>query len=286
MTTLFIDGFHGTVGMALQPHLADLLAEGLVSRVIVLDKQAARDEQRRAEVMREADVVVFCVPDEVAPSAVALAQAVNPKARLLDASAAYRCDPDWLYGLQELPHPDFRNAPRVANPGCFATGCILLARPLSTLLPWQGGAPWVPFQGMTGYSAAGHKGSPGPMRMAQLGKAHRHLPEIARHGQVSPVLTTAIGSWERGMLVQATLPLHAAEVMEVYASAYSHCSDVSLHYAEDRGPVLAEENNGTNRVSLVVVAQPYGGTTVIAAYDNLGKGSAGAAAQNLRAMLG
>ena len=127
MTTLFIDGFHGTVGMALQPHLADLLAEGLVSRVIVLDKQAARDEQRRAEVMREADVVVFCVPDEVAPSAVALAQAVNPKARLLDASAAYRCDPDWLYGLQELSHPDFRNAPRVANPGCFATGCILLA---------------------------------------------------------------------------------------------------------------------------------------------------------------
>lgn len=286
MTTLFVDGAHGTVGMALGSHLELLLKEGLLTQVISLPTEQAKDEQARAEAFAAADVAVLCVPDAVAPSAVKLALQANPCIRILDASAAHRITPGWAYGLPELtarPGKGLARAALVANPGCFATGCILIGRPLARLMPAGKDLPWMPFQGVTGYSAAGHKGRPGPFRMAQLGKAHRHLPEIHRFAQVAPVLTTALGDWAQGMLVQTTVPLDSARVWAAYAVQYAGHPLIDLVGLGP--PVHAEMNNGTNKVTLAVVEQPYGGTTIVAAYDNLGKGSAGAAADNLRRML-
>ncbi|WP_126223585.1 hypothetical protein [Burkholderia ambifaria] len=292
---LFVDGASGTVGLAVMPHLMKLLEEELLSEVVVLSEDARKDTDARMAAMAEADIVLLCLPDDVALAAARMAKEVNPAVRLLDASAAHRCQPDWEYGLPEL-HPRMaqriRSAQQVANPGCFATGCILLAKPLSTryplLLPHaDGGLPWMAFQGITGYSAAGSRGQPADTMpyLAQLGRPHRHLAEIARYAHVTPMLTTMVGSWRQGMLVQAMVPLRAPDVYVAYIEAYGRCSDIDLRLAPQGGDKLsALVANGTNQVHLVVA--PCGdGTLVAAAFDNLGKGSAGAAAHNLRLML-
>ncbi len=130
MTTLFVDGSHGTVGLALQPHLDQLQAEGLITQAPPLPEEHRKDTAARDAAYRNADLVVLCLPDALAADAAALALSVNPNVRILDASAAHRCQSTWLYGLPELPairRKDFRNAQLVANPGCFAT-----ARPQDT----------------------------------------------------------------------------------------------------------------------------------------------------------
>jgi N-acetyl-gamma-glutamylphosphate reductase len=157
------------------------------------------------------------------------------------------------------------------------------------LVEWRPGCGWAEpsfaFQGMTGYSAAGHKGRPGPMRMAQLGTPHRHLAEIAHFSDVEPMLTTAIGGWERGMMVQTTVKLPLAHALAACQAAYAGMPDIQVRLATEGPAIHAEMHNGTNQLTLALAEQPYGGTTLVAAYDNLGKGSAGAAADNLRRML-
>ena len=149
------------------------------------------------------------------------------------------------------------------------------------------GLPWVGFQGITGYSAAGSRGKPADSMpyITQLGRPHRHLAEIARYGNVTPMLSTMVGSWKQGMLVQTMLPLHPTDVYVAYVEAYSRCPDIDLRLTrEGDGRLSAQVANGTNQVRIVVA--PCGdGTLVAAAFDNLGKGSAGAAAHNLRLML-
>lgn len=284
MPRIFIDGAAGTVGMA----LSELLSREAQYNLLVLPEAKRRDIAARQKAMSEADVVVVCLPDEAAEGSVALIQESNPHARILDASAQHRCAPGWVYGLPEVVgEAAIRFAKQVANPGCFATGCILLARPLADELAKEG-PPWLPFQGFTGYSAGGKEASVSVDQpwLAQLGVAHRHLPEIKRYGDVLPVLTTMVGSWYQGMMVQATVPIPFMQVWAAYERAYGEVADIELLVPKKgQRRFMAKCNNGTNRVSIMVVGQPNGGTTVAAAYDNLGKGSAGAAAANLRLML-
>lgn len=283
-TRIFVDGASGTVGMALRPHLEDLSLDQPL-KINRLGDDERRSVARRRAYIADADLVVLCLPDEAAATAVEMVREVNPRARILDASAAHRCAAGWTYGLPEIVGEDrIRAAQYVANPGCFATGCVLLARPLARLLP----TPWLPFQGVTGYSAGGKESTINIDQpwLAQLGIAHRHLPEIEQYGAVVPVLTTMVGNWHQGMLVQATIPLAADEVLEAYQTAYTGADAIEvLTPRKGQRRLLVKGNNRTNRVSIMVSGHTNGGTTVAAAYDNLGKGSAGAAAANIRLML-
>ncbi|WP_087863958.1 N-acetyl-gamma-glutamyl-phosphate reductase [Comamonas thiooxydans] len=281
MTRIFIDGSHGTVGRNLT---AQLRAADLGAELLTLENDLRKDEAARAEAMREADIVVICVPDDAARDAVQLAQRVNPSVRLLDASATHRCDPNWIYGLSEIRRQgDLRNAQLVANPGCFATGCILLGlairggyRPLKAV-----------FHGVTGYTAAGNKGEHLVVpTLAQFGKSHRHLPEIARYGGVKPVLTTMVGPWPQGMLIQTHIEQGVDETLTRLGMLYSNSRSVDIVQAGNGVHRLeVGQHNGTNRVSIMVAGQPAGGVSLACCYDNLGKGSAGAALQNLKEMM-
>lgn len=287
MKRVFVDGASGTVGLALRPHLDALVAQERLE-LIELPAASRREPDARKDAMRQADLIVLCLPDDAAREAVAMVDQCHPEARILDASAAHRCAPGWAYGLPELTSPDLiRRARRIANPGCFATGAILLGAPISREL---GEKAWVPFQGITGYSAGGRKAQAAPdmPRLVQMGQYHRHLPEIQRYANIaSPVLTTMVGDWYQGMLVQATLQLPADTILAAYQAAYASHRNIHVHPASPSLRQLSAQcANGTNEVHLRVVEQPYGGATVVAAYDNLGKGSAGAAAVNLSLMLG
>jgi N-acetyl-gamma-glutamyl-phosphate reductase len=285
MKKVFVDGAAGTVGMALQPYLEQLWADGLIEPVLTLPDSMRKHPAYRKHMMREADVVVLCLPDDEAGDAVTLVESCNPRARILDASATHRCHPDWVYGLPEfIPATDIALARKVANPGCFATACILAGKPLVGAF----GLGQLVFQGVTGYSAGGRKGKEeGTPRLVQFGKAHRHLPEIARYtGVDGPVLTTMVGPWKQGMLVQTYVKLPEDEVLDVYYAIYRDHPNVRVQRAETLGHrVNPKVCNGTNDTLICVAGQPGGGSSVAVVIDNLGKGSAGAAAENLRLML-
>lgn len=286
MKRVFVDGAAGTVGMALLPYLEQLQAEGLIAPVFTLADSMRKHPAFRRHAMREADIVVLCLPDDAAGDAVALIQSCNPNARILDASATHRGHPDWVYGLPEVTSAqDIAQARKVANPGCFATACILGGKPLVDAF----GPVQLVFQGFTGYSAGGRKGqAEGSPRLVQFGKAHRHLPEIARYtGAIAPVLTTTVGPWKQGMLVQTFINEPEDAVYHAYAAAYQGHQAVRVVRAESLNyRVNPKSCNGSNDALICVAGQPNGGSSVAVVIDNLGKGSAGAAAANIRLMLG
>lgn len=282
-TRLFVDGSAGTVGAALQPHL-DVLCQELGVTQVCLPEDKLKDAAYRQEAMREADLVVLCLPDSESGEAVRLLEEVNPGARILDASATHRCKNGWVYGLPEVvARTQIASAARVANPGCFATACILAGRPLVNSF----GESLLSFQGITGYSAGGRKARPDATpSLVQFGKAHRHIPEIVRHTQANAVLTTMVGPWFQGMLVQTYVPEDKKRVMEAYLQAYIDELAVELVDAQAlEFRVDPQVFNNTNKVLLAVAGQPGGGCSVAVVLDNLGKGSAGAAALNIRLML-
>src|SRR5271155_3994609 len=121
--TVFIDGEAGTTGLEIHRRLAGRADIEIVS----LPADSRKDPEARRRVLNEVDLAILCLPDEASREAAAMA--VGNRTRLLDASTAYRVDPDWVYGFAELASghaAKIAAARRVSNPGCYPTGGIAL----------------------------------------------------------------------------------------------------------------------------------------------------------------
>ncbi|MED5366450.1 MAG: N-acetyl-gamma-glutamyl-phosphate reductase [Pseudomonadota bacterium] len=148
---VFIDGEAGTTGLQVRDRLTgrDDLA------VVSIDPARRKDPAARRELLNDVDAVVLCLPDAAAKEAVAMID--NPAVKVIDASTAHRVDPAWTYGLPEMElcqRVRLAAATRIANPGCFPTGFILLLRPLiaAGLVPAD---LHVSMHAVSGYSGGG-----------------------------------------------------------------------------------------------------------------------------------
>lgn len=303
LPSVFIDGEAGTTGLEIRERLAGLSALAVKS----IDAAARKDPAARRALMADVDLIVLCLPDDAAKEAVALADSLGADApRIVDASTAHRVAEGWVYGFAELDaqQPDLiRNARHVANPGCYPTGAIALVRPLVDAGLMPADYP-LTVNAVSGFSGGGRsmieaydKGTAPAFELYGLGLEHKHIPELTKFGGLTrrPIFVPSVGHFRQGMLV--SIPLHldtlagkpnAADLEAVLAKHYAGATRVSVQpAAQHKGRLDALALNGTDQLELFVFANEVERQAVLVArLDNLGKGAAGAAVQNIQLMLG
>lgn len=302
---VFIDGDQGTTGLQVRQWLAgrnDL-------RLLQLPPEQRKSAAHRAEALNDCDIALLCLPDDAAREAVALVR--RPGVRVIDASSAHRTAAGWVYGLPELVAGQaerIASASRVSNPGCYPTGALALLRPLidAGLVPAD--YPVV-INAVSGYSGRGRAGledhegaaaaSAPPYQVYGLGLHHKHVPEIQQHAGLAhaPVFVPAYGHYRQGIVLTIALHLRllpagvtAAQLQNALDVRYAGQPFIEVQPpTTDADAVRLDPRvlNGSNRLRLAVFSQEHSGQVLLTAvFDNLGKGAAGAAVQNLDLMLG
>ena len=314
---IFIDGATGTTGLLIRSLLEPRARAGELSIVAIPDH---RDERRRAEAFAEADLSILCLPDEVARAAIPLLE--GTRTRVLDASSAHRTDPAWVYGFPELAPEQparIRGARRVSNPGCYAVGAVSILGPLVGAGVLDPDRP-VTIVGVSGYTGGGKPmierfeagGAPASRVNAfaaySVNARHKHTEEIRRHAglRAAPIFLPHVIDVPRGMMVCVPLSRGAidadrAAVQAIFERAYAGPASkvrVAPPDAAARRLGFAEfaAINGTGGTGGVIDTLTLhvhgweegdeGQVVVYALLDNLGKGAATQAIQNLTLMLG
>ena len=298
MTSVFIDGGHGTTGLEIRQRLAGRKDIDLLE----LHETVRKNAESRREALNDADIVVLCLPDDAAREAVGLIN--NNRTRIIDASTAFRTSPDWTFGFHEIDErgiESLRSSKRVSNPGCYSTGFLALVKPLvrAGLIPAD--LP-LTVNAVSGYSGGGKAmiaefesgGSPTAWRTYGLGLAHKHVPEMQCHAGLThpPLFAPSVAHTYRGMIVDVPLQIAAIPgrptpetIRAVLSEHYVGSPIVSLVSDFDEANLTIEQAANSDRLELFVFANASGSQVrLVAALDNLGKGAAGAAVQTLNIM--
>lgn len=236
---------------------------------------------------RELDAVFMALPDGIGGPWV---DAVNENTVIVDISADHRFDDEWVYGLPELFREKIKGARRIANPGCYATALILSIAPFTDDLA---GSPTV--FGVSGYSGAGTTPSPRndpdnlrdnliPYRLT----GHNHEREGIRYLGTTVRFMPHVHPAFRGILTTTHMPVALPTTSEsAHQRLVEAYADEALIDVTDDTPTLKD---GTDLTGVLIggttVSEDGLGLTVVAAEDNLLKGAAVQAVQNLNLALG
>lgn len=212
--------------------------------------------------------------------------------KVIDLSQDYRLDDEKVYGLPELNHDKIKTANFVANPGCFATAIQLALLPLA----FNGMLKEVHLSGVTGSTGAGVKPSETTHFSWREGNMstykafeHQHMDEVTKSlMQFQPWFDKPLnfipyrGNFTRGILMTAyqycEWPLE--EAIKVYKEFYQdHPFTIVTDYPLDLKQVV-----NTNKC-LVHLEMHNGYLMIQTALDNLLKGAAGQAVQNMNLMF-
>ena len=268
------------------------------------------------------DVVFFSTPDRVGMADAKRELALG--AKVIDYSGDFRFttlaayqdyatrlgrDPNHLspellgtnvYGLPELHRAEIARANLVGNPGCFATSCILglspaakahLVKPQSIVCDCK-----------SGVSGAGKKAKPQfhyPERCEQINayrlSGHQHVCEVERElslqggEDVKLIFTAQVLPISRGILStlygDLTRDVTEQEVLDIYREFYAGSAFVRVLPSTVATGTMSVR--GTNRCEIVVsVDQRVRKLRIVSIIDNLVKGQAGQALQNMNVMFG
>ncbi len=246
----------------------------------------------------------------------AIAAELGPEVLVVDCGADHRlADPaawetfyggahpgTWPYGMPELPggREKLRGATRIAVPGCYPTAASLAMAPalVAGLV-----APAVTVVAASGTSGAGKSlkanllGSEvmGSASAYGVGGVHRHTPEMVQNlsaaagTAVTVSFTPMLVPMSRGILATVTAPAVPGTTAEDLRAAYekAYGDEPFVHLLPVGRWPQTKAVAGSNSVHLQIALDGAAGTVVVvAAVDNLTKGTAGAAVQSFNLALG
>ena len=243
---------------------------------------------------RGVDVVVLALPNGVSGPFVAALDAADAgrevPVKIVDLSADGRFDEAWTYCWPERLRETIRGASRIANPGCYATGMQAALWPIVDLLD---GPPHC--FGISGYSGAGTKPSPKndpevlhdnllPYSLS----GHTHEREVSRQLDHAVRFMPHVASFFRGITLTISAELRQAVTRdEIKARYVARFGDEPLVRLSDEAP-LVRDAAGDHHVSVGGWTLSADGRrlVVVATLDNLLKGAATQALQNINLVCG
>ena len=305
MKKVFIDGSEGTTGLRIFERF-----EGRDDiEILKIPSALRKDPAEIKKYINASDITFLCLPDAAAREAAAMVE--NDNTILIDTSTAHRTAAGWAYGYPELStaHRDaIRTGKRIAVPGCYATGFITIAYPMTAqeILPRD--YPVAAFA-MSGYSGAGRKtiavyeadGRDRELdapREYALNQNHKHLKEMqAVTGlEKMPLFSPLICDYYSGMVV--TLQFYTdllkgkpspEQVHAMFAKYFEGEQFVKVmpfgKEADYNGFLAGNTCSGWDGIELYVTGNEDR-LLVSTRFDNLGKGASGAAVQCLNIILG
>ncbi|MFQ5421026.1 MAG: N-acetyl-gamma-glutamyl-phosphate reductase, partial [Anaerolineae bacterium] len=265
--------------------------------------------------LAQADVVFLCLPHAAAASTAV--RALEAGCRVVDLSADFRIQdvetyeawydvthpaPELLgtavYGLTEHARAQLADARLVANPGCYPTSVLLALRPLlQANVPITGAIIADSKSGVSGAGRAPKQNThfvevAGNFSPYKIGRAHRHLPEMEQFihqfdGSAQLIFSPHLLPVPRGILSTIYVPLgdglSEADLRALYHDSYADEPFVCV-LPPGQLATLAHVTH-TNRCA---IALTLAGSTLLltSAIDNLVKGAAGQAVQNMNVMFG
>ena len=239
----------------------------------------------------KADAWLLALPNGLAGKWVEAILKEFPDSVILDLSADYRFDSQWTYGLPERFRDQIANASLIANPGCYATGAQLGLLPLADMLRSE---PLV--FGVSGYSGAGKmpspRNDPDVLRDNLIPYAlsgHIHEKEISHQLQTAVRFMPHVAAFFRGISLTMAFELdHPSSIEElegIFQQAYA--GEKRIRVSSEIPQVSAIQNTADVHIGGFDIddRNPAQGSLVVV-LDNLLKGAASQALQNLNLALG
>lgn len=243
-----------------------------------------------AAAQQDVDAVVLALPNGKAAPYVAAIDAAAPSRVIVDLSADYRFDRQWYYGLPELTRTRYAGQQRISNPGCYATAMQLALAPLAGDLA----APPACF-GVSGYSGAGtapsDRNDVDKLRdnlMPYALTGHVHEREVSEQLGLPVEFMPHVAPHFRGITLTANLwlqqPTTRDAVRERYARRYA--GEALIRLVDDAPWVSRIAGRHQCEIGAFALAPGGKRVVVVATLDNLLKGAATQALQNLNTALG
>lgn len=250
--------------------------------------------------LNDPDVIFLCLGHGISRQFVD-SHDIKPECRIIDLGNDFRLDGDYagrhfVYGLCESAREDIRTAHDVANPGCFATAIQLATLPLASagLINDE-----IHVTAITGSTGAGKK----PVETTHFSYrsdnisiyklfSHQHLAEIKQnlarvHSASAPVVNFVPlrGDFARGIFASVYTKAVEGMTQEDYRKLYEEYYAASPFVFHSNEGISMKEVVNTNK-GLVHVELHDGYVHIASAIDNLVKGAAGQAVQNMNLMFG
>jgi len=301
MTKIFIDGKEGTTGLRIYDRLS--LRSDL--ELLTLPERERKNPVLRKELLNSCDVALLCLPEDAAIEACEMVE--NPDVRIIDPSTAHRISEGWVYGLPEAFDgvlEQLKDATRVSVPGCHASGFLALTAPLIQAGILQPDA-LLSCTSLTGYSGGGHKmiaqydsdyrdvllKSP---RLYALGQHHKHLKEMQHYSGLvtAPAFFPVVADYFNGMLTilsvfaeQLSPGKTADDIKALYQARYTGPLVRYQEQMDEHGYLASGKLSDLDGMDICVAGNEER-ITLLARFDNLGKGASGAAIQLMNILIG
>ncbi|RZZ87556.1 N-acetyl-gamma-glutamyl-phosphate reductase [Pseudoxanthomonas winnipegensis] len=237
-----------------------------------------------------ADAVILALPNGKAQAYADAVAAARPETVLVDLSADYRFEPSWYYGLPELTRGAYAGQKHISNPGCYATAMQLAIAPL---LDQLAGPPQC--FGVSGYSGAGttpsDKNNPALLAdnlMPYSLTDHMHEREVSAHLGVPVEFMPHVAPHFRGITMTVNLWLQQSMTREAVKARYQtrYAGEPLIDVVDDAPWVSRIAGRHGVQIGGFTLAPGGKRVVVVSTLDNLLKGAATQAMQNLNLALG